>query len=204
MADEPGNSHTEQHAHNATRAGKHHGLDEELRDDVAAFGAERATDADLARALGHARKHDVHNADAADEQRDGGNRAEHDVENLLGPFGLPELFKWNLDVVVLFFMVALHYLFDRVRYRDDLFELVYLDGDFVELDSFLFKTAAAHLPKDFTVSGLGRFQRDEHAVGRGFGVVLGCVGLLNAFANGFHHADDFVVVAANADIPAEG
>src|SRR5437879_1135226 len=158
VADEPGNGHTEQHAHNATRAGKHHGLDEELRDDVAAFGAERATDADLARALGHARKHDVHNADAADEQRDGGNRAEHDVENLLGPFGLPELFKWNLDVVVLFFMVALHYLFDRVRYRDDLFELVYLDGDFVELDPFLFKTAAAHLPEDFTVSGLGRFQ----------------------------------------------
>jgi len=61
----------------------------------------------------------------------------------------------------------------------------------------------AYLAKDFAVSGLGCFERDEHAVGRGFGVVLGCVGLLHAFANGFHHADDFVGCAFHAYQPAD-
>ena len=44
--------------------------------------ADRQTRADLARPLGHADEHDVHDADAADDERDAGDRAEqsgHDV-----------------------------------------------------------------------------------------------------------------------------
>ena len=38
-------------------------------------GAERLADADLARALGDRHQHDVHDADAADEQRHRGDAA---------------------------------------------------------------------------------------------------------------------------------
>ena len=44
--------------------------------DVAAVRADGHADADLARALGHAHEHDVHDPDAADEERDAGDRAE--------------------------------------------------------------------------------------------------------------------------------
>src|SRR5437762_2315815 len=75
--------------------------------------------------------------------------------------------------------------------------------DFVELNPFLFETAAAHLAKNFAVTGLGGFQRDEHAVGGGPGILLGFVGL-DSFAGRFHHADDLVVIAADADVFADG
>ena len=44
------------------------GLDEELEEDVPSRGAERFANADLARAFGDRDEHDVHDADAADEQ----------------------------------------------------------------------------------------------------------------------------------------
>ena len=44
-------------------------FDEKLEQDVAPVRADGHADADLAGALGHAHEHDVHNADAADEQR---------------------------------------------------------------------------------------------------------------------------------------
>ena len=58
-----------------------HGLDQELREDVAPPRADRLADADLARALGHRHEHDVHDADPADEQRDRGDRAEQRGED---------------------------------------------------------------------------------------------------------------------------
>ena len=48
-------------------------LDQELRQDVARLGADRHADADLARPLGHAHQHDVHDPDAADQQRHRGD-----------------------------------------------------------------------------------------------------------------------------------
>ena len=45
-----------------------------------ALGAQGAADADLAGPLGDGREHDVHDADAADQQRDGGDRAQDDAE----------------------------------------------------------------------------------------------------------------------------
>ena len=54
------------------------GFGEELADDIEAAGADGAADADFAGALHDGGEHDVHDADAADEQRDGGDR-HHDV-----------------------------------------------------------------------------------------------------------------------------
>ena len=50
------------------------GLDEELAHDVTAARADRHAQADLARALGHRQQRDVHDADAADQQRHRGHR----------------------------------------------------------------------------------------------------------------------------------
>src|SRR5205823_30831 len=87
--------------------------------------------------------------------------------------------------------------------RGDLFRRLDFDGDFMELDLFLLETAAAHFAEDFAVTGLGRLQRDKHPVGGGLDVFLGFLGV-GAFAARFHHADDFVVIAADADVFAEG
>ena len=57
-------------------------FDEELAADVACGGAESFADADLAGALGDGDEHDVHDADAAErerEQSDGGEEEGHDV-----------------------------------------------------------------------------------------------------------------------------
>ena len=62
-------------AEHATDPGEQRGLDEELREDVAVTGADRLADADLTGALGDGHQHDVHHADAADEQRDRGDRS---------------------------------------------------------------------------------------------------------------------------------
>ena len=49
-------------------------LEQELAEDAVALGADRLADADLARALGDRDEHDVHHADAADEERDAGDQ----------------------------------------------------------------------------------------------------------------------------------
>ncbi|MEZ6017621.1 MAG: hypothetical protein R3F49_21105 [Planctomycetota bacterium] len=65
-------------------------FDEELADDVPPLRAEGAAHADLARALGDGRQHDVHDADAADEQRDHRDGPQHHVEDLRGLLLLAE------------------------------------------------------------------------------------------------------------------
>ena len=59
----------------AADAGERDGLDEELEQHLAGAGADGEADADLAGALGDGDEHDVHDADAADEQADAGHRA---------------------------------------------------------------------------------------------------------------------------------
>src|SRR5947209_1386270 len=54
------------------------GLDEELRQDVDAGGADGLADADLFGALGDGDEHDVHHADAPDEERHAGDGDQHE------------------------------------------------------------------------------------------------------------------------------
>src|SRR5581483_3860315 len=69
------------HAEGAADEGQEDGLDQELGEDVAALGAEGLADADLPRPLGHGHQHDVHDADAADEEGDGGHRRQEQRED---------------------------------------------------------------------------------------------------------------------------
>lgn len=63
----------EHHSHEAADKADHDGLDQELGKDVAAARANGHTNADLPGALGHGNQHDIHHADAADNQRDHGD-----------------------------------------------------------------------------------------------------------------------------------
>ena len=67
----------ERDADQAAERRQRHRLDQELDQDVLAPRADRLAQADLARALGHRHQHDVHDADAADQQRDADDRAHH-------------------------------------------------------------------------------------------------------------------------------
>ena len=53
--------------------GKRDRLDQELQQHLPRPRADGQADADLARPLGHGDEHDVHDADAADEQADAGD-----------------------------------------------------------------------------------------------------------------------------------
>src|SRR3989338_275375 len=64
---------------NAERAadGCHHDrLNDELKHDIAAAGADGHPNSDLAGPFGHGDKHDVHDADPTDEKRDRGDAAQ--------------------------------------------------------------------------------------------------------------------------------
>ena len=58
-------------------------LDEELTPDDPGRGTERLAQADLTDAFGDRDQHDVHDADAAHDQRDGGDAAEQDRERVV-------------------------------------------------------------------------------------------------------------------------
>ena len=62
-----------------------HGLDQELQQDVALPRTERLAQPDLAGPLAHADQHDVRDADAADHERDRGDRGEHEGEQAEDP-----------------------------------------------------------------------------------------------------------------------
>ena len=53
-----------------------------------AAGTQCAADADFAGAFEHRGEHDIHNADTADQQRDAGDAAHDDIEDLLGLLAL--------------------------------------------------------------------------------------------------------------------
>src|SRR5216684_5587518 len=88
-ADEQHEAIDEQEGDDAAYAGKSHGLEQELPGDITAARADRFAHANFAGALGDAHEHDVHDADAADEQTDaaeddGGDvNHHHDVVKLL-------------------------------------------------------------------------------------------------------------------------
>ena len=71
-----------EHAHASRAAGDrgYDALEQELQQDRAAPRAERLADADLPRPLGHRHEHDVHDADAADRQRQHADEAEHQLQ----------------------------------------------------------------------------------------------------------------------------
>ena len=76
-----GGAHAAQHADQAAQETKRDGFDEELQADVARLGAHGDANADLAGAFGDADEHDVHDADAADHQRNAGHGAQQEGDD---------------------------------------------------------------------------------------------------------------------------
>ena len=68
VGDEGGYADAEEYAESTAGAGEQDGFDEKLEDDVASFCAEGASDTDFAGAFGDAGEHDVHDADAANDE----------------------------------------------------------------------------------------------------------------------------------------
>ena len=94
---------SDQNAHDAADAGQRDGFDEKLQQHLARGGADGEADADLVRALGHGDEHDVHDADAADQQRHTCHRREqHGHELRRGAQRLGDLPRIeDVEVVVL-------------------------------------------------------------------------------------------------------
>ena len=73
LADDGGDDEPDDDADQAAEEREGQGLDEELGEDVAAARADGLADADLARPLADRDQHDVHDPDAADDERDRGD-----------------------------------------------------------------------------------------------------------------------------------
>ena len=79
--DDVRDQHCHDHADDAGDEGQGEAFEEELREDVAAAGAEGFEEADFAGALGDGDEHDVHDADAADAEGHGSDDAEQDLKS---------------------------------------------------------------------------------------------------------------------------
>ena len=71
-----------EHADETAQQAQRDGLNQELQPDVAGLRADGDADADLAGAFGDAHEHDVHDADAADQERDAGDGPEQQRDDL--------------------------------------------------------------------------------------------------------------------------
>src|ERR1035438_6396757 len=88
--DQPGEEESEGNAQETAADGDEDGFGEELPNDIETAGADGAADADFAGAFHDGGEDDVHNADAAHQQRNGGD-GDHDVgEDGLGALLLGE------------------------------------------------------------------------------------------------------------------
>ena len=67
----------ESEAHDAAHDAENHGFEEELQKDVAAAGANGFADTDFACAFGDGDEHDIHDADAANDEGNASNNGEH-------------------------------------------------------------------------------------------------------------------------------
>jgi len=74
----------------AAEEGQHESFREELNYNIASPGAECTADADLARSLADGGQHNIHNPDAADQERNRSDRTQNDTEKTLGLPGLLE------------------------------------------------------------------------------------------------------------------
>ena len=78
-------AHAERDACSPADRTQHDGFGQELLKNIRALRADRPAYPDLSSPLHHGDEHDVHDADAADEQGDGSDDHEHGLENLRRP-----------------------------------------------------------------------------------------------------------------------
>ena len=75
--DDGGRGNPNNNANNSSRNRQGHSLDQELSKNVTRFGAYGLAKSNLARTLSNRYQHDIHDADPANDKRDGSNRCEH-------------------------------------------------------------------------------------------------------------------------------
>ena len=132
------------------------GFEEKLALDVAFAGADGESDADLAGPFGDGDEHDVHDADAADEQRDAGDGAEqpgHDFRSRGGELG-DFLLGANHEVVVAAGLDAVALAEQIGNVAADLFDLIGRSGAEVDGAQKILPEKTAH----------GSCVRHEHSV----------------------------------------
>jgi len=90
MCDQERDQRAQAYPQDAAEEGQHESFREELNYNIALAGAECPADADLARPLADGGQHNIHNPDAADQQRNRSDGTENDAEKTLGLSGLVE------------------------------------------------------------------------------------------------------------------
>ena len=141
MADDNGNGHADDDTDCTACAGKNDGFNEELENDVPLLGAQGATDADFPGAFRNAGKHDVHDADAAHQQRYSGDGAENGVKNLLGSFRLTQQFQRYCHFKVFLLVLLRKNAVNNQGGFFNIFNIRHLYNGLVQFHPFRFKGA---------------------------------------------------------------
>src|SRR5262249_6483777 len=130
---DPSKHDTGHDAEQAAEARQGHRFDQELLADVAPFSAQGTADADLPGALRHGGQHDVHDPDAADQERDAGDRAQDTREQPLRLLGLLDQLQRHDDLVVLARVILLHRQLDDLGGVFHVLHAINYDGELADV-----------------------------------------------------------------------
>src|SRR5581483_9687718 len=183
-AQREGKRQSEDDADKASGEGDEEGFREELELDLAVGGANGFADADLANARGDRCQHDVHDADAANDQGNGGNQ-EQDSGERVGGFGshVEQLAEVLHVVDRLSAMARLEHGMDLVGGAGDISGIGHGEEQLLDVVG----------PGEEARDGIG----DEHGV-------VGNLGLAEGFDALAEHANDGERKPAEADVAANG
>ena len=133
--------------------------------DVSPFGTQRPADADLASPFGDRRKHDVHDPDATDEQRDRRNHPHKQHEHRTRRASLFEQLQRH-DHRDVFHLIVVHQ--SRLHQLSRLLDLRNIsapESDLVELDDLPFTRPGSHGHDRIADALLQRLDRNVDVVG---------------------------------------
>ena len=140
FADGVGGAHAAEDAEDAAEQAEGDGLDEELQEDGTALGADGHADTDFPCSFGDADQHDVHDADATDEEGHTGDGAEHEGDDAgdTGDFFCDFLLVEDVEVIWVSGGSAVALAQERADLRLGRFHAVGAgDFDVEQLDGFL-------------------------------------------------------------------
>ena len=120
----------------------------------------------------YCRKHDVHDADAADQERNRGNGAQNDIEQALGFLRLPQQFERHDNLVIVLVVKAAEQCSDLEIGRLDRFGVAHLDRDLVQLHLLGFNAAGAAADEDVSKTRPGGSQGNVNVVVQGSPSIL--------------------------------
>ena len=109
--------------------------------DVPPLGAQSPADADFPGPLRHGRQHDIHDADAADDQRHGSDSPQHQGKNALGLLGFFQQVQRHRDFRVLFLVELIDQPLDDLRGLLHVLHLIDRHGDLADLQPLHFESS---------------------------------------------------------------